>query len=668
MNPLPSPDPSFSKIPTMNANVMKPRATPLQRLMGMVIPCLAAFWIAWVARRAEAQPTPNTPDRLTYQGFLVDANGFALATNAPRNYDIVFRIYDDANAGSILWSEQQTVTVDKGNFSVILGEGVAVSGQPRPALSSIFRGPTASERYINLWVNGIGPGGNPVEINPRLRLLTSPYAFLAQQANKLVKTDGTDLLSANNNTMFLDGTVSVRTNAFLELGGGLAKEASAGRIGYALLTPGVLDIVGGGTAVSNRQVRIWAEGGTTFTGPVTATQFNGSGAGLTGVVKTSIGGHISAGENNVTGSSGYGTALILSGAPGGENTDPLWISRFNVNQNRTELRVNIGDDPGENLEGMVIGTTQGNGGNFTQTGSWTPLFGFTAAGNLGVGTDRPNDRLDVRGGVTVSQGSLRLDNTQTLQARNSAGVYEICLWPRWSDNVTYMNYGSGGFHLRNNNSATAMFIRHDGRVGIGTTDPVTAMDINSGNPRVRMWQAGSNGYMEVGRAGAWNNGFAFVGCNNNRITGNFHYASYDGDSNWDFTSDRNLKKDIVDAEPMLERALKVQVRRFRWKDSAEDSRHMLGVVAQEVQTLFPDMVNERENPQTQEKHLTVGYGDFAVIAIKAIQEMKAAHDAEVKQLRDEMAELKSQLKDVLAAARQLQGAGDKGKQSAAAGR
>ena len=174
--------------------------------------------------------------------------------------------------------------------------------------------------------------------------------------------------------------------------------------------------------------------------------------------------------------------------------------------------------------------------------------------------------------------------------------------------------------------------------------------------------------MEVGRAGAWNNGFAFVGLNNHRVGASFNFASYDGDSNWDFYSDRRLKKDIVDAEPMLERALKVQVRRFRWKESEGDSKHMLGVIAQEVQPLFPDMVGEQENPQSHEKHLTVGYGDFGVIAIKAIQELKASHDEEVRQLRSELAELKSQLKDVLAAAKQLQGAGDKGKQAAAVGR
>ena len=110
------------------------------------------------------------------------------------------------------------------------------------------------------------------------------------------------------------------------------------------------------------------------------------------------------------------------------------------------------------------------------------------------------------------------------------------------------------------------------------------------------------------------------------------------------------------------------VRRFRWKDAEDDSKHMLGVVAQELQPLFPDMVTEREHPETQEKHLTVGYGDFGVIAIKAIQELKASHDEELKSLRAELAEVKAQLKEVLAAAKQIHGNGDGPGKSAPAGR
>jgi hypothetical protein len=65
------------------------------------------------------------PNLMSYQGFLVDANGTALAPTTPVNYSVVFRIYSVSSAGTSLWTETQTVTVDKGNFSVVLGEGGA---------------------------------------------------------------------------------------------------------------------------------------------------------------------------------------------------------------------------------------------------------------------------------------------------------------------------------------------------------------------------------------------------------------------------------------------------------------------------------------------------------------------------------------------------------------
>jgi hypothetical protein len=146
--------------------------------------------------------------------------------------------------------------------------------------------------------------------------------------------------------------------------------------------------------------------------------------------------------------------------------------------------------------------------------------------------------------------------------------------------------------------------------------------------------------------------------------GSYRYASYDGDSNWDFNSDRKLKKDITDATPVLERALKVQVRTFRWKGGPTEGPKMIGVIAQELQPLFPDMVSETENPETREKNLSVGYGDFAVIAIKAIQEIKAQQDAEVKDLKAQVAALKAQMKEVLQAAAELRGQADKSKVTA----
>ena len=74
----------------------------------------------------------NPPERMTYQGYLVDGNGDPLGNSAPTNYDVVFRIYKAKQGGTAIWAEQHTVTVDKGYFSVLLGEGAAnASGEPR---------------------------------------------------------------------------------------------------------------------------------------------------------------------------------------------------------------------------------------------------------------------------------------------------------------------------------------------------------------------------------------------------------------------------------------------------------------------------------------------------------------------------------------------------------
>ncbi|HYG34210.1 MAG TPA: hypothetical protein VEC99_05475, partial [Clostridia bacterium] len=139
---------------------------------------LALAWGVPSARAADGNP----PDRLTYQGYVVDGNGTPLGNTAPKNYDVIFRIYNDQSAGTRLWSEQQTITVDKGYFSVLLGEGSQYSGETRPPIFSLFSAPDASERYVEITVRGIGANGTDATILPRLRLLTSPYSFLARNA------------------------------------------------------------------------------------------------------------------------------------------------------------------------------------------------------------------------------------------------------------------------------------------------------------------------------------------------------------------------------------------------------------------------------------------------------------------------------------------------------
>jgi len=177
----------------------------------------AGLALALLDPGAQAQPNPNPPERLTYQGFLVDGNGVALGNTAPKNYDLEFRLFNhetDSGGANLLWGEQQTVTVDKGYFSVLLGEGAMITGVPHPDLSTLFRGATASERWIGITVKGIGAGGANVNILPRLRLLSSPYAFLASQAVKVVRSDtGNDLISSSANAVTVNGTVTAESFA-----------------------------------------------------------------------------------------------------------------------------------------------------------------------------------------------------------------------------------------------------------------------------------------------------------------------------------------------------------------------------------------------------------------------------------------------------------------------
>lgn len=557
-----------------------------------------------VASGADTKP----PEKMAFQGFLTDANGAARGQAAPVNLEITFRLYKSptADASAAVWSEKQTVTVDKGHFSVVLGDGVLVSGTAD--FANHFSGmDTDAGRYLGVQVTG------ETEIAPRIQFFTAPYASLARYATELVGTAGTSVLKVSNDraginlvgapsttldvggivtatgldvngTSTLDGTTTVAGslrvtgNNVLELGSGVVgKEGSAGKIGYGTFTTGSLDIVGAGTAGNNRAVKIWAEGGTTFTGPVSASSFTGThfgdGSGITGVAK---------------------------------------------------------------LGGNTFSGTQ-----------------------------------------TITAGGLQFDNGQVLQARNAAGNYENFLWPRWSDNVMYMNYGSGGLNIRNNASGTALFLENNGRATFSsgilakgsltvdafnntTTFQVTGdvIQVFNGDNKAKYFQMFryGGGVAMQGFGGGWGN-----------ASGDFRQITWDGDGNWDAASDRKLKKDIVDAEPVLERALQVQVRRFRWKDDAADAKLALGVIAQELQPLFPDLVAVQEMPGTKETNLAVGYSDFGLIAVKAIQELKKQQDAEIADLKTQVADLKSQMKQVLQAAAELRGQVEKSKVTASVG-
>jgi len=68
-------------------------------------------------------------------------------------------------------------------------------------------------------------------------------------------------------------------------------------------------------------------------------------------------GDITVGGNN-SNVNGYGSKLSFLGAS--DNTDALWIARYNNGSNKSEMRVNITDDPGQAEDKFAVGVTAGD--------------------------------------------------------------------------------------------------------------------------------------------------------------------------------------------------------------------------------------------------------------------------------------------------------------------
>jgi len=114
-------------------------------------------------------------------------------------------------------------------------------------------------------------------------------------------------------------------------------------------------------------------------------------------------------------------------------------------------------------------------GNFDVQDAGTSKLYVKNNGMVGINTNNPALQLTLAGANAV----FGVDNTAIFQAKNSAGTYENYLTPRGSDNITYLNYGSSGFNIRNNSSTSTIFMTNGNYVGIGTTTPGSLFSVGA---------------------------------------------------------------------------------------------------------------------------------------------------------------------------------------------
>jgi hypothetical protein len=91
-------------------------------------------------------------------------------------------------------------------------------------------------------------------------------------------------------------------------------------------------------------------------------------------------------------------------------------------------------------------------------------------------------------------------------------------------------------------------------------------------------------------------------------------------------SDRTKKKNIIPLNNVLQTITKLPVYSYNYLDSKDNDRRMIGLMAQDVQPLFPELVYQRYDREITKPVLTMDYSGFGVLAIKAIQEQQIIID------------------------------------------
>jgi hypothetical protein len=125
---------------------------------------------------------------------------------------------------------------------------------------------------------------------------------------------------------------------------------------------------------------------------------------------------------------------------------------------------------------------------------------------------------------------------------------------------------------------------------------------------------------------------------NNSGRGRFQYW----DGNYGAFSDREVKEDIKEMETVLEKIKNLRTVRYEMIRNNPDHQKTIGMLAQEVLPVFPQLVRKVSDHYPKEPisdALVMNYSGFGVIAIKALQEQAEQLEKLEKEKRELVARL-----------------------------
>ncbi len=292
-----------------------------------------------------------------------------------------------------------------------------------------------------------------------------------------------------------------------------------------------------------------------------------------------------------------------------------------------------------------------------------PTNGMIVEGNVGIGNNNPSTRLEVRGPSPGNgNGALEVyhssnfgwsiltssssggDNTGTIYTRTRIGGVELN--PTGSNNAGVWGHqfgnGAGGWGVIASNGASetspttyAAFggqtyagIMMNGFVGVNTTTPSTSLHVNHPTGITNGLSISNSGDADRWHFYCWSSNSLYLYFNNTQM-GSFNSVS----GVYTALSDRRYKNSVEELPSVLDQVdqLEPVTYRFNHQDASDDTKY-LGFIAQDVEKVFPSLVEQTKSndPSESEGSLsdiyTLDYSGFGVIAIKAIQELRKENE------------------------------------------
>jgi hypothetical protein len=258
--------------------------------------------------------------------------------------------------------------------------------------------------------------------------------------------------------------------------------------------------------------------------------------------------------------------------------------------------------------GGVITTADNTGILNIQTAGTTAVT-VDASQNVGIGTTSPGYKVDVVG--ANGQGIRWTDTLNSVQnylgSFNSAGLLG-----------TLSNHPLAFY----TNNAERMRIDSSGNVLVGKT---TTSNSTAG---ILLGGLADLGYMALSRSQTTNTDVSLqvysTGASANRFYVGMGGTVYATSTTITGISDQRVKENIVDLDDGLDAVMALKPRKFDWKEGkGKDIKGDRGFIAQEFETVFPDMIDEWKDPapEGEEPYKAVN-ANLIPTLVKAIQEQQ----------------------------------------------